>query len=90
MSWRNWMSRKDYVYKVLLFLDLFVCALVFRDPDVTISSETGLAMNRAKPPLWARLLNGALNLVQSGHCQKAIAADILRAQTAIAYLSAKQ
>jgi hypothetical protein len=83
------MSRKDYVYKVLLFLDLFVCALVFRDPDVTISSETGLAMNRAKPPLWARLLNGALNLVQPGHCQKAIAADILRAQAAIVYLSTK-
>jgi hypothetical protein len=84
------MSRKDYVYKVLLFLDLFVCALVFRDPDVTISSETGLAMNRAKPPLWAKLLNGFLNAIQKGHCQMAIQADIVRAQTAIAYLQTKQ
>lgn len=81
---------KNYLYKILLFLDIFLCALIFRDPDVTISAETGLAMQRAKPPLWAKLLNGFLNLIQKDHCALAINDDILRAQTAIQYLRAKQ
>jgi hypothetical protein len=81
---------KNYLYKVLLFLDIFVCALVFRDPDVTISAETGLAMQRAKPPLWAKLLNGFLNSIQTNHCQLAINDDVARAQTAIKYLQTKQ
>lgn len=77
----------NYVYKVLLFLDLFISALCFRDPDVTISAETGLAMKRPKPPLWAKLLNGFLNLIRKGHCARAINDDIERAKAAIAYLS---
>ena len=80
----------NYAYKVLLFIDIFVCALVFRDPDVTISAETGLAMQRTTPPLWARALNAFLDFIQPGHCQMAIADDIIRAQTAIKYLQTKQ
>lgn len=79
----------NYAYKALLFIDLFCCALLFRDPDVTISSETGLAMLRADPPRWARMLNWCLNKIQPGHCQMAILADIERAQRAIAYLQAR-
>ena len=78
--------RKGYLYKVLLFLDIFVCALIFRDPDVTLSAETGLAMRRAKPPTWAKLLNAFLNLFEKDHCALAVADDIARAKTAIAYL----
>lgn len=78
--------RKNYLYKVLLFLDLFACALIFRDPDVTISAETGRAMLRSSPPRWARILNGFLNWIQPNHCRDAIEADIVRAQTAIKYL----
>jgi hypothetical protein len=81
---------KNYLYKVLLFLDIFICALVFRDPDVTISAEVGLAMERAQPPLWAKILNGILNTIQPNHCASAITADIRRAQTAIRYLETKQ
>lgn len=81
---------KNYAYKVLLFLDIFVCALVFRDPDVTISAETGLAMQRAKPPLWAKMLNWFLNKIQTNHCALAINDDIRRAQTAIKYLQTRQ
>lgn len=81
---------KNYAYKVLLFIDIFVCALCFRDPDCTISAETGLAMQRAKPPLWAKLLNGFLDAIRKGHCQGAITDDIARAQAAITYLSTKQ
>lgn len=81
---------KNYLYKVLLFLDIFVSSLLFRDPDVTISAETGLAMQRAKPPIWAKLLNGFLNMIRKGHCAQAINDDIARAQTAIIYLRTKQ
>jgi hypothetical protein len=81
---------KNYLYKILLFLDIFVCALLFRDPDVTLSAETGLAMQRAKPPTWARLLNGFLNRIRQGHCAQAINDDITRAQLAIRYLQTRQ
>lgn len=81
---------KNYLYKVLLFLDIFVSSLLFRDPDVTISAETGLAMQRANPPLWAKLLDGFLNMIRKGHCAQAINDDIARAQTAITYLRTKQ
>lgn len=80
---------KGYLYKILLFFDLFVSALIWRDPDVTISAETGLAMQKEKPPLWAQILNGFLNLIRKGHCAAAIQDDIVRAQIAIAYLSKK-
>jgi hypothetical protein len=83
-------TTKSYAYKVLLFMDLFVCALVFRDPDVTISSEVGLAMQRAIPPWWATFTNSFLNLIRKGHCQLAIGEDIERAQVAIKYLQTKQ
>jgi hypothetical protein len=82
--------QKNYLYKVLLFLDIFVCALVFRDPDVTISAETGLAMQRVHPPLWAIILNCFLNRIQANHCTLAIQDDIRRAQTAIQYLQTRQ
>jgi hypothetical protein len=81
---------KNYLYKILLFFDIFMCALIFRDPDVTISAETGLAMQRATPPIWAMLLNGFLDFIQKGHCQAAIEDDIRRAQIAIQYLQTKQ
>ena len=81
---------KNYLYKVLLFLDIFICALVFRDPDITISAETGLAMQRTQPPLWALLLNEFLDLIRKGHCAQAITDDIERAQIAIRYLKTRQ
>jgi len=75
-----------YVFKVLLFFDIFVCALIFRDPDVTISSETGLAMRKPNPPWWAKALSGLLNHIQTNHCELAIQGDIARAQTALVRL----
>jgi hypothetical protein len=75
-----------YVFKSLLYLDMFLCALIWRDADVTISSMTGLELKRPKPRLWARLLGGALNRIQKDHCQKAIRSDIARAQAALAIL----
>ena len=77
---------RGYVVKVLLALDIFVSALCFRDSDVTISAETGLAMRRPNPPWWARALNWMLDTIQPGHCQNAIQWDIERAEAAIRYL----
>jgi hypothetical protein len=80
---------KTWVYRVLLAFDLFVCACIWRIDDVTISAETGLAMQRPNPPLWARMLNGFLNWIRPGHCAAAILDDIERAKNAITYLSSK-
>lgn len=81
---------KNYLYKLLLFFDIFICALLFRDPDVTLSAETGLAMQRAAPPYWAKALNWFLDKIQTNHCTLAIQDDIERAQIAIQYLKTKQ
>lgn len=71
-----------YAFKFLIALDMFACALIWRDSDVTISSMTGLEMRKSAPALWARALNGFLNLLQKGHCELAIASDLARAQAA--------
>lgn len=76
----------SYAGKVLLAFDVFVSAICFRDPNVTISAETGLAMKRAIPPYWAILLSAFLDWISKDHCANAIKNDILRAQIAIAYL----
>lgn len=81
---------KAYDYKLDLFIDLFLGAAIWCEPGVTISSEVGKAMERANPPRWAKLLNGFLDKIKKGHCQKAILDDILRAQLAITYLQTKQ
>ena len=81
---------KSYGYNVALTVDLWLCALIFRDPDITISSMTRLYMMRAKPPYWARGLNGFLNLLQPGHCEIARLSDIARAQGAIVILNAQE
>jgi len=78
---------KTYVFKVLLFLDMFVCALIWRDSGITISSMTGLAMRRPNPPWWAQALYWALDHLEKQHCEQAIANDILRARAALLILT---
>ena len=79
-----------WVFKVLLGIDMFFCFVLFRDPDVTISSETGLSLQRAKPPLWAKILGWILNHIQPNHTTLAIQSDIAQAATAIKYLQTPQ
>lgn len=64
-------------------VDILACSWIWRDYDITISSMAGLEMRKPKPKLWARILGGALNLLQNGHCEMAIAADKTRAQGAL-------
>lgn len=81
---------KAYGYKLDLFIDLFFGAAVWCQPGITISAETGLALQRAKPPLWAKALGWFLDHIQANHCALAIQDDIARAQLAILYLQTKQ
>lgn len=77
-----------YLFKVLLYIDMFVGALIWRDSGVTISSYCGLELRKPSPRWWARGLGGALNWIATGHCESAIAHDIGRSQEALAILGA--
>lgn len=79
----------SYVFKFLLYLDVFVGSLAARDPDVTISSYCGLALRTPKPGFWqmvARGLGHVLNFISKNHCESAIKNDIERAKEAITTL----
>jgi hypothetical protein len=78
-----------YVFKFLLAFDMFVAALLWRDDDVTISSYCGLELRKADPKWWARILGGALNWIQAGHCESAITHDQDRAVVALQILGYK-
>jgi hypothetical protein len=76
-----------YVFKVLLYLDVFVAALIWRDSGLTISSLTGLALRRDTPPIWAIILGRwFLNRLQTNHCELAITHDRARAKEVLAIL----
>lgn len=79
-------GHKTYLFRVLLFLDMFAAALIFRDADVTISSMTGLELKKPEPARWAKLLGGLLNHLQPNHCEMAITDDVARAKQAITLL----
>ncbi len=70
-------------------VDIFACTLIWRDYDVTISSMCGLELRRVKPALWARLLGGLLNTLQTNHCELAILADLQRAKNTLTMLGLK-
>lgn len=81
----NRLASKIYVAKALLFLDIFACALVTRNPDMTLSARCALYC-RHDPPLFWYLLGKSLEALQRGHLELAIQGDIARAQEAIAIL----
>ena len=73
-----------YWFKVLIAVDIFACALLLRDSDLTISSDCGLAL-RATPDGTQFLcrLGRFLNAISKDHCETAIANDLLAAQQAV-------
>ena len=77
---------KGYVILIARVIDIAISAFIYRDYDITISAQCGLAMRRPSPPLWARALNAFLNALEHGHCELAIACDIERAQAALQIL----
>jgi hypothetical protein len=78
---------RGYGAKVLMFFDLFVCACIWRLPDVTISSKCGLELRRANPRWWAVAISAFCDLFEPNHCKLAIQADRDRAAQAIALLT---
>lgn len=80
------LNTQTFGFKVLLAVDDFACAVIFRDFDCTISAETGKAMRHPETaPRWAKVL---YKILPAGHCEAAIWFDIQRAKTTIAYLEA--
>jgi len=79
-----------YVFKVLIAVDIFVCSIVWRDADITISSMTGLELRKPNPKKWAVVLGWVLNHIQKNHCEMAIESDIDRAYSALLILQAKE
>jgi hypothetical protein len=75
----------NYLFKSLLYLDIFVGSLFARDPDITISSYCGLAL-RSKGNMILRGLGHTLNFMVKGHCEAAIVHDRERAEDAIRIL----
>lgn len=75
-----------YAFKFLIAIDIFVCSIVWRDPDITISSMCGLELRKPAPRWWARWLGGALNKIQTNHCESAIGGDQTRALAALKIL----
>jgi hypothetical protein len=81
---------KTYGGKLLLFFDMFWCAIIWRDTGITISSMVGLEIRRPNPGWWARGLHATLNWIETDHCELAIKNDLLRAQAAQLILEGKE
>lgn len=82
----NRIADTNYVHKVMLYIDIFACALLTRNPDMTLSARCGLYC-RHDPPLFWLILGKLLEALQRGHLEMAIKADLDRAQTAVKLLS---
>lgn len=74
-----------YVFKVLLYFDILIASLLWRDSGITISAHCGLAL-RHGGDARLRWLGRVLNRISTGHCEKAIAHDRERAANAISAL----
>ena len=78
---------KLYVYKVALALDRFLGAVIFRVPDVTLSTMMGLELRREHPRWWARLIGRQfLNRFWPNHCEIAIRYDAYVAWKTVNFL----
>lgn len=59
-----------------LAIDDAISLLIFNNPGITLSAQTGLARKQGK--LWGRLGSRFLNIFERDHTDKAIEADIVR------------
>jgi hypothetical protein len=81
-------ENNTYAFLLVRAVDVLGCAWIWRQVDVTISSMAGLELRNPQPKTWAKILGGALNWIQKGHCEMAIQGDIQRAQDALKLLGA--
>lgn len=82
----NRIAGKTYVAKLLLALDLFACALLTRDFDLTLSATCGLRW-RHDPSFGWHALHELLNALQKDHCELALIGDLARAQAVVKMLA---
>lgn len=78
------LSDRSILYRILLDLDIFICAIALGSTDMTISSRCGLAIRNGTP---LRHLGRMLNRISKNHCELAIMDDIQRAESAIEVLN---
>jgi hypothetical protein len=74
----NRIADTNYMHRCLLYLDIFFCALLTRNPDMTLSARCGLYCRHDPPVSWY-LLGKLLEALQRGHLEMSIAADRVRA-----------
>lgn len=82
----NRIGGTTYIHSVMLYIDIFACALLTRNPDMTLSARCGLYCRHDPPAFWY-LLGKTLEALQKGHLEMSIKADLDRAQAAVKMLS---
>ena len=85
----NRIGDKTYVHHVMLYIDIFLCALLTNNPNMTLSARCGLNMRRKDAPKRWTILGATLNKIQNNHCELAITADLDRSLVATKILSGK-
>lgn len=78
-------SDRSMLHAVAVSYDQFAGTIVFGNPDVTISAQSGKA--RADGKAWGKFMCSWLDAIQDDHCIEAIKADRERAQVTIDYLN---
>lgn len=66
---------KKWFWNILISLDQFVNSITGGDPDETISSRAGKAMDRPKPPLWAKIVTWITEPIDKNHVHEAEESD---------------
>lgn len=78
---------QGYAVVIARTIDILFAGWIWRQYDITISAECGLALRLETPPIWSIVLGRwFLNRIEAHHCELAIAADYQRALTVIALL----
>lgn len=81
MSWQG-----TFTYVIARAADVMTASIIWRQPDVTISSHCGLELRKPKGNWFLRGLGRLLNRMQAGHTEMAIRGDIQEAKEAIQFL----
>jgi hypothetical protein len=66
---------KKYLWNILIALDQFINALLFGDPDETISSRMGKHLSKHDNCPFCIFICRILDLFEKGHCIKRIEED---------------
>jgi hypothetical protein len=78
-------ARNTFTRYVAVSFDMFVNVLTLGMLDMTISTRAGIAAAQGK--IWGKLLSKFLNIFETDHCQKALHADLTRAENLIKVLT---